>query len=706
MHRKCYILRKRIFYIFILLLFALFLQGGWVRAQDVLIVPHDATSLTEEQKNSNPTILFYPLHMMGKMPEMRCHVEDPVPAPCETFNVNGVTFNMMCVEGGTFMMGSNDSSAPSNTRPAHPVTLSDFHIGQTEVTRALWRAVMDTVPGSGTDDIPVGHVTWEECQVFLTKLSEMTGKHFRLPTEAEWEYAARCGNKNKDFIYSGSDYADVVGWINYESNKIMPVAQKRCNQLGIYDMTGNSWEWCQDGGCRSYTTDSVINPIYVGASTGHVIRGGSFRTEPARCTNIARSTYGQNKGDSHISLRLVMDTVFPSPTPSKRIGIFSVSTDKQVSFSQGNLQYTQSKNQWRFAENQYDYIGEENVKDGELANRIDLFGWSGNNTTAPWGVSTSTNNADYAGEFVDWGVNEIQSDRANTWRTMLADEWEYMLEKRKNASNLYGVAKVAGENGLIILPDYWEAPEGIVFKAGLHSTQVNDFSAYQSFTADEWRLMEEAGAVFLHASGYRDGATVEKCNMSGYYWSNTTSNDDEAYRMYFYSYFLGPKDVHSKYRGRSVRLVYDTVRTYYYGLTDEQFAQATSVWNRSGMGWAIKDQSPIQGRMLYGIRMKVAQAGSFNMYKAPSLIEKSEDNLQLVATVTATETGLQDIDFVQPFYLGENEYLVVCRPSDASTTTLLGNHMTSNTMIQPFYRLVGTTNVALANISSLIIDFY
>ena len=133
------------------------------------------------------------------------------------------------------------------------------------------------------------------------------------------------------------------------------------------------------------------------------------------------------------------------------------------------------------------------------------------------------------------------------------------MEKRKNASNLYGVAKVAGENGLIILPDDWKVPEGIIFKAGLHSSQVNDVSVYQSFTADEWKVMEEAGAVFMHASGYRDGATVEKCNTSGYYWSNTTSNGDDAYRMYFYSYFLGPKDVHSKYRGRSVRLVHDTI---------------------------------------------------------------------------------------------------------------------------------------------------
>ena len=420
----------------------------------------------------------------------------PPPAPCETFKVNGMTFNMMCVEGGTFMMGSNDSSAPSNTRPAHPVTLSDFHIGQTEVTRALWRAVMDTVPGSGTDDMPVGHVTWEECQVFLTKLSEMTGKHFRLPTEAEWEYAARGGNKNKDFIYSGSDYADVVGWINYESNKIMPVAQKRCNQLGIYDMTGNSWEWCQDGGCRSYTTDSVINPIYVGASTGHVIRGGSFRTEPARCTNIARSTYGQNKGDSHISLRLVMDTVFPSPTPSKRIGVFSVAKDKQVSFSQGNLQYIQSTDTWQFAANQLEYMGHKHYRNGQLADTIEYFGWSGKNSKAPWGISLSIESSDYAGEFLDWGTNTIAGSAPNTWRTLSNDEWLYICQGRKNADQLLGLGIIGAVTGLIILPDDWQLPAGLSF------TPNTDNATKNQYTYNQWAELENAGAVFIATSGY------------------------------------------------------------------------------------------------------------------------------------------------------------------------------------------------------------
>ena len=247
------------------------------------------------------------------------------------------------------------------------------------------------------------------------------------------------------------------------------------------------------------------------------------------------------------------------PTCGKRIGIFTVSDDKKVSFSQGNLQYTQSTNTWQFAKNQWEYIGADNVKDGVLADKIDLFGWSGENSNAPFGLNTSTNSNDYTGEFVDWGYKIISGDVANTWRTLSNEEWEYLFEKRTNASILYGVARVADVNGLIILPDNWIAPNGITFKTGLHTVEVKDYSVFQSFTQDQWLLMEQVGAVFFPAAGYRDGLIVEKFETSGYYWSNTSNDEDTAYRMYFYSYFLGPKKTHSKYRGRSVRLVHDTI---------------------------------------------------------------------------------------------------------------------------------------------------
>ena len=267
-------------------------------------------------------------------------------------------------------------------------------------------------------------------------------------------------------------------------------------------------------------------------------------------------------GKEHLTAQMIRAGLCDcDPTkPNRRIGVFSVAPDKQVSFSQGNLQYLPAANIWKFADTQYEYLGNANkYLKPTFRNWVDLFGWSANNTTAPFGVSTSTNAADYAGDFVDWGENEICGDAPGTWRTLSADEWEYLLKKRKNASDLYGVAQVAGVNGMIILPDDWEEANGIVFKSGLHSSQVNDYSVYQSFTNVQWLAMENAGAVFLPALGYRDGTNVEKCDTSGYYWSNTTSDENSAYRLYFYSYFLAPNDVHGKYRGRSVRLVHDTI---------------------------------------------------------------------------------------------------------------------------------------------------
>ena len=148
--------------------------------------------------------------------------------------------------------------------------------------------------------------------------------------------------------------------------------------------------------------------------------------------------------DVHVPGMVYHDTIHTTHTihlnPGRRIGVFSVAKDKQVSFSQGNLQYVQNQNVWKFADQQYEMIGARNVKDGQLANRIDLFGWSADNITAPFGVSTSVNNTDYLGDFVDWGVNEINIDAPNMWRTLSRDEWEYLLNETyvtvtKNNSN-------------------------------------------------------------------------------------------------------------------------------------------------------------------------------------------------------------------------------------------------------------------------------
>ena len=246
------------------------------------------------------------------------------------------------------------------------------------------------------------------------------------------------------------------------------------------------------------------------------------------------------------------------PTNSSAgIGVFSVGEGKTVTFSKGNLQYHPANDEWRFAENQLDYIGEANANISSTYNGwLDLFGWSTSATN--FGVSTSKDNNDYAGSFADWGTNKIGDDAPNTWRTLTDDEWNYLTDIRANANDLYGVAQVNGVNGLILLPDNWICPVGVTFKSGSHSSEgVDYYAAYQTFTAEQWSKLESAGAVFLPAAGYRYGSGVGNVQYYGYYWSAT------EYNSYYYAYFLYFRSDEAgmindtRTAGYSVRLVKD-----------------------------------------------------------------------------------------------------------------------------------------------------
>lgn len=228
-----------------------------------------------------------------------------------SFSVNGVTFKMKYVQGGTFTMGATKeqgSEAEEKEKPAHKVTLSDFYIGQTEVTQSLWMAVMGSNPSEFRGyDRPVENVTWDDCQAFIAKLNGLTGARFRLPTEAEWEYAARGGSKSKRFKYAGGNNHALVSWsadavesalakdVPYTvdvatSDASMPTAEEatRCtsivgmlapNELGIYDMSGNVWEWCGDWYDEGYYRVSPANnPTGSASGTNRVLRGGSWRS--------------------------------------------------------------------------------------------------------------------------------------------------------------------------------------------------------------------------------------------------------------------------------------------------------------------------------------------------------------------------------------------------------------------------------------------
>lgn len=206
--------------------------------------------------------------------------EEDVNGDTLLFTVNDVSFKMVRVNGGTFTMGATAEQAGeynSNEQPAHEVTLSPYYICTTEVTQELWLAVMGSNPSYFVgNNLPVERVTWDDCQDFLDKLCGLSGRQFRLPTEAEWEYAARGGEKSRGYKYSGSDNVDTVAW--YKSNacdRTCPVASKEPNELGLYDMSGNVWEWCQDW-FDNYANASAVDPQ--GPVTGYskVLRGGSW----------------------------------------------------------------------------------------------------------------------------------------------------------------------------------------------------------------------------------------------------------------------------------------------------------------------------------------------------------------------------------------------------------------------------------------------
>ena len=225
-----------------------------------------------------------------------------------SFTVNGVRFTMVEVGGGTFTMGATSeqgSDAWDEEKPAHEVTLSDYYIGQTEVTQALWEAVMGSNPSdSKGDNLPVERVSWDDCQVFIQKLNQLTGKQFRLPTEAEWEYAARGGRKSRGYKYAGGNNIDSVAWCDGNSgNETHPVATKQANELGIYDMSGNVLEWCSDW-CGDYTSSSQSDPQGSSSGSFRVIRGGCYYNFARNCRVSYRISNTLDYRSGYLGLRL------------------------------------------------------------------------------------------------------------------------------------------------------------------------------------------------------------------------------------------------------------------------------------------------------------------------------------------------------------------------------------------------------------------
>lgn len=229
--------------------------------------------------------------------------------------VNGpVTYNdtiagtFVLVQGGSFDMGctSEQQNCFRDEKPVHRVTLGSYYIGQYEVTQAQWRAVMDNNPSSfpGCDQCPVENVSWEDVQEFLLRLNASTAEHYRLPTEAEWEFAARGGNESQGHRYAGSGSLGSVGW--YEGNsesKTRAVGQKSPNELGLYDMSGNVWEWCQDW-LGTYSSSAQHNPRGPSIGSLRVVRGGSWINGAQSCGFTRRNGSVPGGRNSFVGFRL------------------------------------------------------------------------------------------------------------------------------------------------------------------------------------------------------------------------------------------------------------------------------------------------------------------------------------------------------------------------------------------------------------------
>ena len=227
-----------------------------------------------------------------------------------TLTVNGIKYNMVWVEGGTFRMGATPeqgSDAESDEKPVHSVTLSGYYIGKTEVTQALWKAVMGSNPSRFKgDNLPVEWISWNDCQEFIRKLNALTGQHFRLPTEAEWEFACRGGNNSRGYKYSGSNYIDNVAWYDGNSGKkTYSLATKLPNELGIYDMSGNVMEWCSDW-YEKYSSGAQANPKGPYDGSCRVFRGGRWDGSASGCRSSVRFFNSPGHRFDGLGLRLTL----------------------------------------------------------------------------------------------------------------------------------------------------------------------------------------------------------------------------------------------------------------------------------------------------------------------------------------------------------------------------------------------------------------
>lgn len=264
---------------------------------------YDRTNNARFLKKCSPGILAPGKSGYMAAPTVDSHVGWGYNELVRTYTIGEVEFKMILVDKGTFMMGWGPYSTVT---PIHKVTLTkDYYIGETEVTQALWAAVMGDAPNTGKEEFPIGHVSWNDCVEFTHQINRLVeGVTFRLPTEAEWEFAAKGGNNSEGYDYSGSSDVDRVAWHNGNASASHPVKQKMANEIGLYDMSGNIREWCSDYYYPSYSNQDAVDPTGPTTGSSRVVRGGAYHTHESYCTCTIRSDIDPSSLVSYNGFRL------------------------------------------------------------------------------------------------------------------------------------------------------------------------------------------------------------------------------------------------------------------------------------------------------------------------------------------------------------------------------------------------------------------
>lgn len=479
----------------------------------------------------------------------------------KTFVVNGVQFTMVFVEGGTFHMGATSEQGTEafyDEEPVHNVSLSDYLLGQTEVTQELWDAVMGgNISRFKGAKNPVEHVFFNDYQEFIYKLNSLTGQHFRLPTEAEWEYAARGGKESLGYKYSGSDNIDEVAWYSENSNySTHSVATKNPNELGLYDMSGNVLEWCADVYSR-YKSSAQKNPINVDTDysipdRSNILRGGSWLSKSTNCRVSFRSYRGGGNvigGDGDlIGLRLALslesgmseavtapDYIENGVTLGKGIAILGDWN------GDGHKTYLY----WAPVNCGYEEVGEVNTDGDHRLGK--LYQWGAGDSSLPYYYNSSKVVA-----------------REMYYDTATPSPWY-------NLNTIDGTTSDKWNNNQGPCPEGWRLPTSLEFKvlcagkngrkgwvsAGTYAGQSNTYAGAEFFGANSDKTVGK-GVFFPAAESRRDddGSALTRGSL-GYYWSSTPNPNysSRAYYLYFFSSGFGPQDYCNRAYAFSVRCV-------------------------------------------------------------------------------------------------------------------------------------------------------